>query len=125
MKWESIDDFGCDIIDSRDIIARIDELEAREDDEDWPLDDDEGEELALLREFAAETEPYCPDWRHGATLISDSYFVRYAQEFADDIGAVDAQAGWPNSHINWEAAADDLKQDYTEVSINGYDYWVR
>lgn len=125
MSWTTIEDFGEDIIDSREIIARIDELEAREDDEDDPLDEDEAQELADLREFAEECARYSPDWHYGETLILDSYFPEYAEQMAEDIGAIDRDAGWPACHINWEEAADALKMDYTEVSIRGYDYWIR
>lgn len=51
-----------DIIDSRDIIARIAELEAaRQGDADYdgrPLNDDEADELAALRALAAEGPDY-------------------------------------------------------------------
>lgn len=51
-----------DIIDSRDIIARIEELSDRDDDEDksGPLDDDEREELESLRKVADQCEPGGP-----------------------------------------------------------------
>lgn len=124
-----------DIIDSRDVIARIDELvEERdsyiEDNEgetpDWVEHyPDEAEELTALEELASEAEGYAPDWHHGETLIRDSYFVEYAEQLADDIGAVNSEAGWPNSHIDWDAAADDLKQDYTAVDFAGETYWIR
>jgi hypothetical protein len=44
---------------------------------------------------------------------------------AEDIGAIDRDAGWPLGFIDWDAAAAALKMDYTEVSIRGYDYWIR
>ena len=65
------------------------------------------------------------DWSFGATLIADSYFITYAQEFADDIGAINSEAAWPLYHIDWNAAARDLQQDYTSVTIDGRDYWIR
>jgi len=147
-----------DIIDSRDVIARIEELESErealaeaaheacselreEADEDrmadlaetaekaqdeltgW--DEDEGQELAALKALADDADGYCSDWAHGATLIRDSYFTEYAEELAGDIGAIDANAGWPARHIDWEAAADELKQDYTSVDFDGETYWMR
>lgn len=125
MTWETIDDFGCDLIDSRDIIKRFEELDARDGDGDDPLDEDEIDELHKLRDFANEAAGYAPDWRYGETLINDNYFQEYAQQMAEDIGAIDRDATWPLSHIDWEAAADVLKQDYTMVSIDGHDYWIR
>lgn len=88
------------------------------------FDSDAQEELKHLRDFKEELEGYC-DWRHGATLIQDDYFEEYAKELADDIGAIDTNAEWPLNHINWEAAAKKLKQDYTSGEFDGVTYWVR
>lgn len=139
-----------DVIDSRDIIERIEELEeerealtaaieeadgacteeievaelvAKEALQTW--DDYNGAELAALRSLASQAEGYADDWRHGATLIRDSYFETYAQELADDIGAVDRNATWPQTCIDWEQAARELQMDYTSVEFGGITYWVR
>lgn len=59
-------------------------------------------------------------------MIRDDKFEKYAEEFANDIGAVDSRDNqWPTSHIDWEAAADDLKQDYQEVEFGSYTYLIR
>jgi hypothetical protein len=83
------------------------------------------EELHALKEFRDELEPYCPDWRYGVTIIRESYFTDYAEELANDIGAVKSDAGWPNAHIDWEAAAEALKIDYTSGDFDGVTYWAR
>lgn len=57
-------------------------------------------------------------------LIRDSYFETYAQDFAEDIGAT-PKTGWPGNHIDWEAAALELRQDFSSVDIDGEDYWFR
>ena len=137
-----------DVIDSRDVIARIEHLEqqAKEclercgdesddvhDDtsiEDWHLFEtslpvEEEEELKLLKALAEEGDGATSEWSDGATLIRYSYFERYAEELADDIGAIDKNAGWPLCHIDWEAAADALKIDYTSIEFDSVDYWVR
>jgi len=36
----------------------------------------------------------------------------FAQQLAEDIGAIDPKAGWPNNCINWEWAAQELMYDY-------------
>lgn len=125
-----------DIIDSRDVIARIEFLETIADeqaeiDADQPegvtlygLDEDEQQELKDLKALAEQGEN-ATDWRYGETLIRDSYFVEYAQQLAEDIGAIDREANWPNSYIDWEAAARDLQMDYTSVDFAGVTYWVR
>lgn len=143
-----------DIIDSRDVIARIDylkpyrvvgivnndvvdEFDSEEDarralanDFDVPeayvleIDEDEADELRKLRELADEGENLA-DWTYGETLVRDSYFEDYARELADDIGAINRDAGWPLCHIDWEAAADALRVDYTEVTFDGVTYLAR
>lgn len=105
----------ADIIDSRDIIARIKELEderealmedisdAEESAQDgteeslnvlrdlnkalkaW--EDDCGEELKILQNVQEQAEGYS-DWEYGEALIRDSCFTEYAEELARDIGAV-------------------------------------
>jgi hypothetical protein len=88
------------------------------------LDDEESEELRVLLALQ-EDAGSCDDWHYGATLIRDSYFETYAQELADDIGAVNADATWPNNCIDWERAARELQQDYISVEFDGVTYWVR
>lgn len=85
----------------------------------------EGEELTALKALADEAERYADDWRYGVTLIRDSYFEEYAEELAEDIGAIPADAAWPCTCIDWAQAARELKQDYTEVYFDGVSYWVR
>lgn len=140
-----------DIIDSRDVIARIEELEdertmfaedaeheaveSGESKEDAAIagitayaewdESDNGQELAALESLAAEAEGYAPDWNHGESLIRDSWFQTYAEELADDIGAIDRNAKWPCNHINWKQAAEELQQDYTSVDFDGVTYWIR
>jgi hypothetical protein len=58
-------------------------------------------------------------------LINESYFETYAEQFADDIGAIDAKATWPLNHIDWKAAAEDLLQDYTSLDFGGTTYYGR
>ena len=103
---------------SRDIIARIEEL--KDDDE---RDDEDQDELEILEVLAEECN--YGDWEYGATLIRDSYFKEYAQDLADDIGAIARNAVWPTTCIDWDQAADDLKQDYNCVDFDGVEYWLR
>lgn len=86
---------------------------------------DEAEEYFKLKEFVAEGESYAEDWLHGAQFIADDYFEEYAQELAEDLGAVKRNVEWPYTCIDWERAARELKSDYTAVEIDGKTYWVR
>lgn len=112
-------DLYADYLDTRDIIARIDWLDREAETED------EREELSILVAFRDEHAADIADWEFGETLIRDSYFEDYARELASDIGAINADAQWPLMHIDWEAAAASLQQDYTDVTLNGVTYWAR
>jgi len=135
-----------DIIDSRDVMARILELEEMEaeeaeyresieakieagepfEDSTFELfDEDDAEELRILRELAEQGGGYAPDWIYGETMIRDSYFEEYAQELAWDVIPGLDEMSWPLNRIDWEAAADDLKVDYTAISFDGVTYWIR
>src|SRR5437868_2293962 len=102
---------AADIIDVRDIIARVEELrEAWSDAAGVPFEDfnlsgddlrvnlseDEAEELEGLTELLdyllgyGGDEQWQGDW-YPLTLIRDSYFEDYARELAEDIGAVPAE----------------------------------
>lgn len=119
---EGIDpiDNTADTIDSREVIARIEFLLNEED-----ISPEEEEELTALQSLQAEVSDYAADWQYGETLIRDSYFEDYARELAEDIGAIDPDAGWPNSYIDWERAAEALQMDYTSVEFDGVTYWIR
>jgi len=133
-----------DVIDSRDVIARIEELEGEREclvedlteqantpdaqsavDALSEWDEENGAELKALKSLADEAAGYASDWQYGETLIRDSYFEDYAQQLAEDIGAIDKAASWPNTCIDWKQAARELQQDYTQVDFDGVAYWVR
>jgi len=146
-----------DVIGSRDVIARIEELEteradlaealaganavyidaaeadaiedAQRDHEaaadalvEW--DKDNAEELAALKSLADQGEGY-GDWEYGETLIRESYFKDYAQELAEDIGAIPKDVGWPCTCIDWEQACRELKMDYIEINFGDVSYFMR
>lgn len=154
-----------DMIDSRDVIERIEELESLledcenegreaaeraridfinelEDGEEYDEeelvqvmdaaaaehepDPDDVEELAVLKALAEEAES-SPDWIYGEVLIRDSYFREYAEQLADDIGAINPTRvyNWPLRHIDWDKAAEELKADYFSVDFLGVTYWIR
>ena len=91
---------------------------------DWD-ESDEGQELAKLKAFAEEAEGYAEDWRYGATLIHEDYFEDYARDLAAEGDYDMKNEQWPYTCIDWEKAAEELKQDYTSVDFDGETYWVR
>lgn len=112
-------------LDTRDLYQEWEGLKARKDDEDQidPLDEDEAERCVKLTDLFAEIGESAGI--HGGTMIPDSEFTAYAQELAEDIIADFDTARWPFTHVDWDAAADDLRQDYTEVTFDGEDYLWR
>ena len=119
-------DLTADTIDVRDIIARVEELENME----GERDEDEVQELIALTALMEDLkgmggdEQWRGDW-YPVTLINNMYFKTYAQELAEDIGAVDTDAKWPNNCIDWDVAANELKHDYSIVLVDGNTYWTR
>jgi hypothetical protein len=81
-------------------------------------------ELRALISLKEEGEG-CGDWRYGEALIRESYFVEYAKQLAEDIGAISGKETWPLACLDWEQAADELKQDYTELDFDGVSYYIR
>lgn len=126
-----------DVMDSRDIIERIEELESlREEaiEAGENLDDmgrawgvfstGEQEELVTLKALAEEASG-SPDWQYGETLIRDSYFEEYAQELAEECGMIPDGLSWPMTYIDWKQAARELQYHYISVDFDGVTYWIR
>ena len=126
-------DLSADIIDVRDIIARVEELEAERDgieESDPARDADLACEHCQLAQILVDLQGMGGDeqWRghwYPVTLIRDSYFRDYAEELADDCGLIPKNAQWPMTCIDWERAARELRYDYSGVDIDGATYWTR
>lgn len=115
---------GETIIDSRDVIDRIAELEtdrdlALESGEDFD-DQDELDALIELREQCEE----CDEWEDGATLVAWEYWDKYVEDLIIDIG--DLPRKIPDYLvIDWQATAENIAADYTIVSFDGSSYYIR
>lgn len=129
---------SANLIDIRDVIARVEHLEPLRQpgpvdlgpDDNAMAQDDLFAELAALETLLSNLKGYGggEQWRgdwYPITLIRDDYFEDYARELAEDIGANDRNAPWPCQYIDWEAAADQLKGDYSMVEFEGDSYWYR
>lgn len=144
-----------DLIDSRDVIERIEELESERDEfilnetqseesiswgelseeqakaeEKWN-ETDEGIELknlsSLMEEFCGygEDEQWRGDW-YPITLIRDSYWEEYCEDMVKDIGDLpDNIPSYLYSNIDWKGVAEDLQVDYTSGEFDGVTYWAR
>jgi hypothetical protein len=113
-----------DMIDTRNVLERIEEL--ADEVEGLTIEDDEILELANLAFLIERVEDVSRDSsKDGVGLIRDSYFQSYAQELAEDIGAIPKKQTWPGRCIDWEQAAHELRMDYSSVDFDGVEYWVR
>lgn len=122
--------YNDDVIDVRDLIERYEELEAVRDDEDTEYDDrvEAGDEMQPISDVLEDLAGGGGDaqWRgdwYPVTLIRDSYFVEYASQLAEDIGAINSDLSWPANCIDWKQAARELQMDYSSVDIQGRTYW--
>lgn len=125
-----------ELIDSRDVIERIEELKGALDidaSEVLPGTSEEmqemRDELSTLRKLAKDAED-SPDWQYGETLIRESYFTDYIEQLIDDCYEMPKElksGGWPYRHmtIDYKAAAEEAKADYTEVDFDGITYLIR
>ena len=93
--------------------------DAKEALEEWS--DEYLEELDELNDLENEIGR---EWIYGTTLISEDDFKEYAQDLAEDLG-MDRNQPWPFSCIDWDQAAEELKQDYSSVEFQGETYWFR
>jgi len=82
---------------------------------------DEQEELEELDNLESEIGR---NWRDGESMIPEDEFEDYARELADDLGSTKGNE-WPFTCVDWERAARELAMDYTTVSYQGEDYYVR
>ena len=134
-----------DMIDIRDVIARFEELESARagyvlgapdgtetpDPDGWTAEyPDDADELETLESLLSDLKGYGGDeqWRgdwYPIVLIRDSYFRDYAEQLADDIGAINSEATWPNNCVDWQRAARELQTDYSTVEFGGFTYWYR
>jgi hypothetical protein len=135
---------SSDVIDSRDVIARIDELRDTLMDvgvivetdgketidpvkrESHSLETEEYEELLELQKQASSS----PDWEYGESLINEKYFTSYIEELINDCYEMPKEinsGNWPYRHmkIDYEAAAEEAKADYFEVTFFGHAFLIR
>lgn len=78
------------------------------------------EEFDILDKFADEL----PSRRDNEVMIHESYFTDYCQELVSDIGDLPREI--PSYiEIDWEATAENLKADYTEIDFDGETYYMR
>jgi hypothetical protein len=129
------------MIDVRDLIEQYEALETELMDSylehatneqsfnEWVATTEGNEELKELATILDELkgsggdEQWRGDW-YPITLIADSYFVDYCEELVSDIGDMPREI--PSYiEIDWEATANNIKVDYSEIEIDGDTYYFR
>lgn len=117
-------DFGnSEVIDSRDIIQRLEEL--RESSE-TPA---EKQELAALEKLNKQCEDIT-DWEHGRPIIRNTYFTTYIKELIHDVFEWPPKGinikEWPYKHmvLDYNAAAKEALADYETVTFMGRRWFV-
>lgn len=94
------------------------------------LDEEEAEELGKLEALMSELEGYGGNHRwegvyYPSLLVNRSHFVKFAEEEAESMGLIQSDVSWPYTHINWEAAAAELENDYSTVDFDDTEYLYR
>jgi len=142
-----------DVIDSRDVIERIEELastqiqafneqQSIEGDDDLQIEDDdfnndhfrnwlkEGEGIDIERDeliSLLELQDQCEDlsdWEYGETLVNADYWVDYVYDLLRDCG--DLPKDIPHYiEIDWDATANNIEHDYMRVDFGGEEYLIR
>jgi len=121
-------DLTADIIDVRDIIERIEELENHQPDseaEKWAQCDEYAALLDLLDDLkgCGGDEKWRGDW-YPTTLIHSRYFSEYVYQLLIDCGTIPTDLpSWVE--IDWDATADNLKADFNTIDIGAELYWFR
>ena len=111
-------------LDSRDIQSEIDNIESLKNDYESDLEslNDELAELESLKEEISNNSE--EDFEYGIQLIHENDIDDYLHEMLIDCGYI------PNDlpswiKIDWQATYDNMKQDYSELELNGNTFYVR
>lgn len=120
-------DLTADVIDVRNIIARVETLEDECDPTTGLPDGYKLAELKRLHEILEEISGVDGDqkWRVGhypLVLINESHFTDYARELLEDCGA---RFRPHYIQIDWRATARNLRTDYTCIEILGRNFYYR
>lgn len=114
-----------DILNSQDVIDRMEELQ-----QEILLSESslvvlevialkqELKELEGFAKYASEVD----DWEHEAYFIRDSNFTDYTRDLAEDCYEIPSE--WPFRCIDWKQASEELKCDYSAYDFGGVTYWI-
>lgn len=112
-----------DMIDSRNVNERFDEL-SYADDHDF-IDDDEKAELkalAGLMLIGIDME----EWDSGVVLVHSTYFVDYVKSLKEETEpeVFDAMPDWVKANLDWDGIAEDMRSDFTVIEWQGETFYT-
>lgn len=107
------DTLSGEMFDIREAIDRWEALNTQLESGDPPLDEDENDELTRIQTFLDDVRGNGGDhqWKgewYPCGFVAEYYFKEYAMDLAEDIGAINHEASWPNTCIDWNQAVREL-----------------
>jgi len=132
-----------DVIDSRDVISALEEIELEREEfvqavedaeteeektaaEDDLMQFDEERDYLALKNLDNDGEEIFYEWKEGTILIRESFFTEYIAELCADVGDLPRDLPWHIArNIDWEGLASDLQSDYSSIEFDGITYWGR
>lgn len=115
-------------LDLEDLAKELADLNKRAELQDDSLDEDDAQRLKVLLALQGQLFPdsLAEYAKNESLMILEDEFEDYAQEFAYDVGFVKRGDDNPlHTFIDWEAWADSIKTDYSEVTFDEDDYLIR
>lgn len=106
-----------DMTDSYDDIL-MEEEEIQDWKEGW------SEEIEHIEEIDSIEEEIGSEFDYGTTLIDEYDMEEYVKDLLEELGYIPKDfPSW--IEIDWSATADNVKQDYSEVTYQGTEYFYR
>ena len=65
------------------------------------------------------------DWEFGITLVHEDHIEEYAEEYLKEVFNFGDLPEWIILHIDWEAVAEELFQDWSQVEFEGSTYYIQ
>ncbi len=125
------DEFTAAIDEKKEEIQELkDELEAEDAiDEQVELEskiaaaEDELQDIEIDAIDILGLHEQCEHYARGSTLINESEFQQYCEEFAYDCGEI-SRDGSMATYIDWERYAEDCKMDYSTITFQAVEFYV-
>jgi hypothetical protein len=116
IEIESPEDYDAeDIQDSKDTLKALASLA---EDLNQSCDEEDADSVAEALEAAMNV--------YGPTLISEDHFEEAMKQDVKELGYLpDEMPWWLENAIDWSQVAESLQQDYTSVSFDGADWYIR